>query len=154
MQPSSIRFVSRVVIALAATAAAALPAALADASGVRAKLQLRHTRIGTILVNARGFTVYAFSRDSRDKDACQQIHLCLNVWPPVTTTGKALAGPGVRASMLGTITLRNRVEQVTYAGHPLYTYIGDTVPGQTSYVNHFQLGGRWPALNAAGREVK
>jgi predicted lipoprotein with Yx(FWY)xxD motif len=146
--------VSRVLFLLAATAVVALPTALADASAVRAKLQLRHTRLGTILVNSRGFTVYAFSRDSRDKDACQAIHVCLNAWPPVTTTTRPIAGPGVRAALIGTITLRGGAKQVTYRGRPLYTYIGDRSPGQTTYVNLLQFGGRWPAVNAAGREVK
>ena len=56
--------------------------------------------------------------------------------------------------MIGVITLKNGTRQVTYAGRPLYTYIADTSPGQTSFVNIFQFGGRWPAVNAAGREVK
>jgi predicted lipoprotein with Yx(FWY)xxD motif len=146
--------VRRVLISAAAIAAMALPTALADASGVRAKLQLRHTADGMILVDGRGFTVYAFSRDSRGNDACQGIRLCLSVWPPVRTTGQPLAGPGLSASLLGTITLKNGAKQVTYGGHPLYTYIGDVSPGQTTYVNRFQLGGRWPAVNAGGHEVK
>jgi predicted lipoprotein with Yx(FWY)xxD motif len=146
--------VRKVLISVAAATVLALPTALADASGTRAKLQLRHTALGMILVNGRGFTVYAFSRDSRAKDACQGIHLCLNVWPTVKTTGQPLAGPGVRASLIGTITLRNGTKQVTYGGHPLYTYIGDVSPGQTTYVNRFQLGGRWPAVDPAGGEVR
>ena len=146
--------VRKVLISVAAAVAVALPAALAEASGTRAKLQLRHTALGTILVNSRGFTVYAFSRDSRGKDACQGIHLCLNVWPPVRTTGQPLVGPGIRASLIGTITLGNGAKQVTYGGHPLYTYIGDVSPGQTTYVNRYQLGGRWPAVGPAGGEVR
>jgi predicted lipoprotein with Yx(FWY)xxD motif len=147
-------FVKRVLISAAAAAAVALSAALADASGVRAKLELRQTAVGVILVNARGFTVYAFTRDSRDEDACRAILRCLNVWPPVLTTGKPLAGPGLRAAMIGTITLRSGEKQVTYGGHPLYTYIADVNPGQTTYVNRLQFGGRWPAINSAGRTVK
>jgi predicted lipoprotein with Yx(FWY)xxD motif len=146
--------VKRVLISIAATAAVALPAALANASGVRAELELRRTAVGTILVNARGFTVYAFSRDSRNKDACKAIRLCLSVWPPVTTSGEPLAGAGVSSDLIGTITLRTGVKQVTYGGRPLYTYIADRRPGQTTYVNLLQFGGRWPAVNAAGREVK
>jgi hypothetical protein len=71
----------------------------------------------------------------------------------VTTSGRPVAGPGVKRSLLGTIKL-GRKTQVTYAGHPLYTYVADTHPAQTSYVNILQFNGRWPALNAAGKEVK
>ena len=134
--------------------AAAVGPTLAGASTPRAKLQLRHTHVGTILVNSRGFTLYAFTADGRNRDNCQNKAGCLSVWPAVKTSGKAIAGPGVKASLIGTITLKNGVKQVTYAGHPLYTYIADTGPGQTFYVNIFQFGGFWPAVNAAGKEVK
>lgn len=144
----------RVVISVAVTVAVAVPAALADASGMRAKLELRRTAVGTILVNGRGFTLYAFSRDGRNKDACQAIRDCLNAWPPVKTTGRPLAGLGVDAALIGTTRLRSGAKQVTYDGHPLYTYIGDTSPGETSFVNILQFGGRWPAVNAAGHDVK
>jgi predicted lipoprotein with Yx(FWY)xxD motif len=129
-------------------------ASLAAASTKPAKLELRKTRVGTILVNSRGFTLYAFTRDSRNHDACAQISHCTSLWPAVTTHGRPGAGPGVKGRLIGTITLKNGARQVTYAGHPLYTYIVDSGPGQTSYVNFFQFGGRWPALNAAGKEVK
>jgi len=146
--------VRRVLISAAAAAAVASPAAFAHATGVRATLALRQTAVGTILVNARGFTVYAFSRDSRGKDACRAIRLCLSVWPPVTTTSRPLAGRGVRAALIGTITLGSGKKQVTYDGRPLYTYIADVRPGQTTYVNLFQFGGRWPAIDSAGRMVR
>jgi predicted lipoprotein with Yx(FWY)xxD motif len=137
-----------------ALAAVALPSALALASSSGAKLFLHKTKLGPILVNSRGFTVYAFTADKTNKDKCVSIApQCLTVWPPVTTTGKPVAGPGVKQSLLGTIKL-GRKTQVTYAGHPLYTYVADTRPAQTSYVNILQFKGRWPALNAAGAEVK
>jgi predicted lipoprotein with Yx(FWY)xxD motif len=143
----------RIMITLATVAAIALAVTgVASAGGSRAKLLLRKTKVGTILVNSKGFTVYAFTRDSRNVDRCKGS--CATVWPLVTTNGKAIAGPGVKARLIGTITPRRGVHQVTYAGHPLYTYLGDSRPGQTSYVNFFQFGGFWPALNAAGHEVR
>jgi predicted lipoprotein with Yx(FWY)xxD motif len=129
-------------------------AAVATASTSAERIQLRKTRVGTILVNGRSRTVYAFTRDSRNKDTCQQISGCTQVWPPVTSAGRPVAGAGVRSSLLGTITIKGGAKQVTYAGHPLYTYSGDSGPGQTGYVNFSAFGGRWPAMNAAGREVK
>ena len=145
----------RITITVAVMAAVALGATgVASAGGSPAKLQLRKTNVGTILVNSKGFTIYAFTKDSPNIDRCVKIKGCASVWPMVTTTGKAIAGAGVKASLIGTITPRRGVHQVTYAGHPLYTYLGDSQPGQTLYVNFFQFGGHGPALNAAGREVK
>jgi predicted lipoprotein with Yx(FWY)xxD motif len=129
-------------------------AASAAKNGRPAKIQLRQTKLGMILVNRTGFTVYAFTKDSRNHDACQKIRDCTQAWPPVTTAGKPVAGTGVKAALLGTIKLKNGHRQVTYAGHPLYTYIGDSHPGQTSFVNIYQFHGYWPALNASGHEVK
>jgi predicted lipoprotein with Yx(FWY)xxD motif len=147
--------VRRILILISAVAVvASLTTGLAGASGTRAKLQLRRTNVGMILVNGRGFTVYAFTRDRRDKDNCAKVSGCLSVWPPVTTSGKAIAGRGVDSRRVGTITLKDGVKQVTYAGHPLYTYIADSGPGQTFYVNVSEFGGRWPAVNAIGRKVQ
>ena len=118
-----------------------------------AKLQLRHTALGSILVNRGGRTVFAFTRDSRNRDRCAQVAGCTGIWPLVTTSGTPALGPGVKRSLVGTIKVAG-ARQVTYAGHPLYTYIGDAGPGDTSYVGQSQFGGRWLALNAAGRTVK
>jgi predicted lipoprotein with Yx(FWY)xxD motif len=140
-------------VAVAAIAAGA-SASVAAASNGPAKIQLRKTRVGMILTNSRGFTLYAFTRDTRNHDACAQIKHCLSLWPVVATRGRPVAGRGVNRRLLGTITLKGGTRQVTYAGHPLYTYVADTGPGDTFYVNFLQFGGRWPAVNAAGREVK
>ena len=142
------------ILAVATALIATSAGAVANASSSGERIQLRNTRVGTILVNGRGRTVYVFTRDSRNNDACQQISGCTRIWPPVTTTGKPLAGSGVRSSQLGTITIKGGAKQLTYAGHPLYTYSGDSGPGQTSYVNFSAFGGRWPAMNASGQEVK
>ena len=106
-----------------------------------------------ILVNSKGFTVYAFSKDSRNKDACVKISGCAAIWPPLTTAAKPIAGSGVKASLLGTIPYKGNLRQVTYAGHPLYMYSADSSPGSTGYVNQKAFGGRWPAMNAAGKEI-
>jgi predicted lipoprotein with Yx(FWY)xxD motif len=129
-------------------------AAPAGARSGRTKLELRHTSVGTILVNSRGYTIYAFAKDSRNRDNCQKSSACLRVWPPVTTVGAPIAGPGVKSSLIGTIKIKGGARQLTYNGWPLYTYIVDTHPGETTNINTPSFGGRWPALNAAGQEVK
>ena len=135
-----------VLIALAVMAAAAL------AAGPTAKLA--NTSVGRILVNGNGFTVYAFSKDAQNKDVCMRKKGCLGVWPAVTTKTKPVAGPGLKASLLGTIKLAHGVKQVTYAGHPLYRYKFDSSRGATDYVDQPNFGGRWDALSAAGKIVK
>lgn len=142
------------IIAVAgAILASALSAGLASASSP-VKLGLHKTSVGTILVDSRGFTVYAFSRDMRNQDICLNIGGCAAAWPPLTTAAKPIAGPGLKRSLIGTISIKGGAKQVTYAGHPLYTYVGDTSPGSTEYVNVTASGGRWPALSGAGSEVK
>jgi predicted lipoprotein with Yx(FWY)xxD motif len=134
--------------------------AVAAASGSRAlaakaaKVQLRHTGLGKILVNASGFTVYRFTRDPRNKDTCIAVENCKEIWPPVLTSGRPIAGAGVQKSLLSSIRLPDGRHQVTYAGHPLYTYSPATERGETSYVGFMSYGGTWLALNAAGKSVK
>jgi predicted lipoprotein with Yx(FWY)xxD motif len=118
-----------------------------------AKVELRHTRLGSILVSASGFTVYDFTRDRGEEDSCVKIHGCTKAWPPLETSGTPVAGPGVRSSLLSSIRLPNGARQVTYAGHALYTYAGDSSPGETSYVGVNAFGGDWDALNAAGHQL-
>jgi predicted lipoprotein with Yx(FWY)xxD motif len=147
--------VRRIVItAVAVAAVAALATGPASARVHHTTLKLRKTSVGTILVNGRGFTLYAFTKDRPNRDNCAKISGCLGVWPVVSGAAKPILGPGVHRSKVGKITLSNGTKQLTYGGHPLYTYVGDSGPGQTFYVNFFQFGGRWPAVNAAGVEVK
>jgi predicted lipoprotein with Yx(FWY)xxD motif len=138
------------VLAITAAALALVPAA-AGASAT--KIELHKTQAGKILVDSRGYTIYAFTKDKPNKDACAAVLQCLSLWPAVTTKSGVVAGRGVKRSLLGTIKFRHGRRQVTYAGHPLYTYAGDTKPGQTSNINILQFGGRWPALNAAGKLI-
>ncbi len=107
-----------------------------------------------MIVNGRGRTAYEFTRDRRNRDACAIISGCLSVWPPLTVKGSPVAGPGLKRSLLGTIRLAGGVRQVTYAGHPLYTYAFDTGPGQTGYVGAPEFGGVWYAISAAGKTVR
>jgi predicted lipoprotein with Yx(FWY)xxD motif len=139
---------------------AAVVAAAAGASGQRAvaakvaKVQLRHTELGKILVNASGFTLYRFTHDPRNKDTCMTVENCKEIWPPLLTSGRPIAGSGVKSSLLSSIRLPNGRRQVTYAGHPLYMYAPASERGETSYVGFSSYGGTWYAVNAAGKYVK
>ncbi len=144
-------------VALVAVLAAA---AVAQAQTTRAKsssastIELRQTSLGKILVNSSGLTLFDFSRDSSDKDACQSISGCTSAWPPLVTSGRPTAGSGLNPSKLATIKLSNGKKQVTYYGRPLYLFSGDRHAGETSYVGVNEEGGTWLAVNAKGGSVQ
>ena len=81
-----------------------------------------------MLVDAKGRTLYLFEADKGPMSACGGA--CASVWPPLMTTGKPTAGPGVTASKLGTTKRSDGATEVTYNGHPLYTYAGDSAPAR------------------------
>jgi predicted lipoprotein with Yx(FWY)xxD motif len=133
-----------------------LVAALTSAPALATKrptLQLHKSKLGSILVTGQGYTLYTYTKDTRNHDACASFPGCLSVWPALTAAHPT-AGPGVRRGLLGTIKVGGVGRQVTYAGHPLYTYVGDHSPGETDNINIFQSGGYWPAITATGRAVK
>jgi predicted lipoprotein with Yx(FWY)xxD motif len=143
--------ISPVITQAAATAAAALAVAALVLLGVAvagasspapaaASTGLKTAAIGgtTVLTNARGFTLYWFAPDSPAASKCYGS--CAAYWPPVT--GTATASPGL-PGRIGTITRTGGTRQLTYDGHPLYTYIGDTAPGQANGNNLNLNGGLW-----------
>jgi predicted lipoprotein with Yx(FWY)xxD motif len=148
--------VSTIVFAGAGAFAAVAGASRASAGRTSAsrgrKIDLIKTSLGKILGNSKGFTIYMFTSDRRNHDNCVKHSGCPRFWPLVTTSAMPVAGPGVKQALLGTIVV-NAKKQVTYAGHPLYMYSGDSAPRQTEYVNFSAFGGRWPAINAAGHKV-
>ena len=108
-------------------------------------LKARDVRGVNLLTNARGLTLYWFAPDTSTKSACYGS--CAAYWPPVT--GTPSAGPGVTGT-LGTITRTGGTKQATYDGHPLYTYIGDSAPGQASGNNVNLNGGLWHVVPITG----
>jgi len=108
---------------------------------------LKTAKIGaaTVLTNAKGFTVYWFAPDTSTKSNCNGS--CARYWPPVK--GPVTAGPGITGK-LGTITRSNGTKQATYNGHPLYTYVGDTAPGQDKGNGLNLSGGLWYAVKVSG----
>jgi predicted lipoprotein with Yx(FWY)xxD motif len=108
---------------------------------------LKTAQIGgvTVLTSAKGFTLYWFAPDTPAKSNCNAS--CAGYWPPVT--GTPAAGPGVPGK-LGTIKRSDGTTQATYNGHPLYTYIGDTAPGQAHGNNINLNGGLWHEVTASG----
>ncbi len=105
--------------------------------------------LGTVLVDSEGMTVYDFTVDEGAKSNCYGG--CEAAWPPVTTAGKPTAGEGAMSSALGTTKRKDGTLQVTYEGHPLYTFSGDSGPGEA---NGNEAEGTWFVLNEKGAEVK
>ena len=113
---------------------------------------LGKTALGKVLVDARGRTLYLFEKDKRGVSAC--FGACATYWPPLLSPAKARPGSGVRASLLGVTRRANGKRQVTYAGHPLYTYAGDTKAGQTAGEGLKNFGASWDVVSATGRAVE
>jgi predicted lipoprotein with Yx(FWY)xxD motif len=133
---------------------ASFAAALALAGGTQtggAKVSVAKSPLGRILVDSKGITLYDFVKDKGTTSACYGA--CAALWPPLTTNGKPVAGYGVRASLLGTTKRKDGKLEVTYGGHPLYYFVTDRKPGQTTGQGVNQFGAPWWVLSAAGKEI-
>jgi predicted lipoprotein with Yx(FWY)xxD motif len=114
-------------------------------------VRVAKTGLGKILVNSRGRTLYLFKKDAGTKSACTGA--CATAWPPLRASGKPTVGGGAKASLVGTARRSDGKPQVTYNGHPLYTFIKDTKAGDTNGEGLNAFGGRWLAISAAGKQV-
>jgi predicted lipoprotein with Yx(FWY)xxD motif len=117
-----------------------------------ALVALGKTPLGKVLVDARGRTLYLFDKDTRGRSACYGA--CVAYWPPLLSTAKPRAARGVHASLLGVIKRADGKRQVTYGGHPLYTFVGDTRAGQATGEGLTDFGAAWDAVAASGRSVE
>jgi len=106
---------------------------------------------GTFLTSSSGHAVYLWTKDGSGMSACSGA--CAGVWPPVTTTGTVTASGGAKSSDLGTITRSNGTKQVTYDGHPLYYYVGDSGSGTASGQGSTQFGAQWWLVSPSGSDV-
>jgi predicted lipoprotein with Yx(FWY)xxD motif len=138
-------------LALACALAAAL-AASALAAGAAPIVKTGSSGLGKILIDSRGHTLYLFEHDRTSKSTCTG--KCATFWPPLLTTSKAQAGAGVKASLLGTTRRADGKLQVTYHGHPLYTFVNDTKAGQMAGEAQNAFGGDWYVLSPAGVKIE
>jgi len=109
-------------------------------------------KLGRIIVDSEGLTLYDFHKDKGTTSACYGG--CAQVWPPLITEGDPQAGEGAMASKLGTTKRKDGTTQVTYAGHPLYTYTADTKPGDAKGNDFSSFGAEWYALQPSGEEAE
>ena len=110
----------------------------------------RETKLGRVLVDASGRTLYLFEKDQGATSSCNGA--CASIWPPLTA-GKAKAGTGVTAADLGATKRSDGKSEITYAGHPLYTYAGDQKPGEVAGQGLDQFGAEWYVLAPDGHKI-
>ena len=106
---------------------------------------------GTVLASSSGRAVYLWAKDTGDMSNCNGA--CAGAWPPVTTTRTATASGGAVASDIGTITRSDGTKQVTYDGHPLYYFSGDSGPGAASGQGSDAFGAKWWLVAPTGSDV-
>jgi predicted lipoprotein with Yx(FWY)xxD motif len=111
----------------------------------------RHTGLGNVLADSHGRTLYLFEADHGMASSCSGA--CASIWPPLTATGRPGAGTGLAASKIALIKRSDGTMQVTYGGHPLYTYAGDAKPGDTKGEGLDQFGAEWNVLAPNGSEI-
>ena len=105
--------------------------------------------LGLVLADSEGHVLYAFSKDTPEASGCEGA--CAKAWPPLLVEeGEPEPSNGASAARLGTITRADGTRQVTYAGHPLYTYSGDDEPGQAKGNGVSAFGGTWADLKGSG----
>jgi predicted lipoprotein with Yx(FWY)xxD motif len=143
-----------IVTAVALTAAVGGgTAVVAISKSAPATIKTRHTSLGTILVDAKGRTLYLFEKDTKNKSKCSG--QCAVNWPPALTGGKPKAAGGAVASRLGTTKRSDGKTQVTYAGHPLYRFIADkNKPGSTKGEGVDAFGAEWYVVGPNGKKIE
>jgi predicted lipoprotein with Yx(FWY)xxD motif len=115
-------------------------------------LTVRSSAFGRILFDSRGRALYAFTRDPRRRSVCNGA--CAAAWPPYVVRGRLRASGPVQRSLLGTTRRANGTRHVSYAGRPLYYYVGDRRRGEVRCQNVREFGGLWLVMRASGRLVR
>ncbi len=133
----------------AGSTAAGTPAS--SASTTATVIESHAGSAGSFLTNGSGRAVYLWAADSMNKSTCSGA--CAGAWPPVTTKGSVTAADGAKAADLGTITRSDGSKQVTYNGHPLYFFAGDSGPGQTNGQGSTSFGAKWWLVTPAGTKI-
>jgi predicted lipoprotein with Yx(FWY)xxD motif len=115
-------------------------------------LALRPSPVGPILVTGGGDTLYDFVPDTPSHSACDS-NVCIFQWPPLVTSGPVRVGKGVDRSLVGTLRRPDGSTQLSYGGHPLYTYNGDVSPGVVMGQAINQDGGLWYVVGSKGQQI-
>ena len=153
---NKIQALTAAVVLAAATLVAAILGSTSSAAAQKAPkgalVSVHKTALGKVLVDARGHTLYLFEKDKKGMSLCNGA--CAAYWPAILSAAKPRAGAGVRASLLGRTRRADGRRQVTYAGHPLYTFVGDTKAGQTTGEGLTDFGAAWDAIAPNGQSIE
>src|SRR4051812_37030148 len=123
-------------------------AKVAPDTAATTNVQTAQTSLGSVLVDGRGRTLYLFEKDTNNASKCTGS--CVSIWPPLTTTGTPQAMGAAQASLIGAVRRADGAMQVTYHGHPLYLYVGDSKAGDVRGQGLNQFGAVWDAVGPAG----
>ena len=136
------------------TSSSSTPAATSATSSARpaSVVATKTTSLGTFLVDSKGRALYLWDADHGSMSTCSGA--CAQAWPPLTTSGTPKAGGKVKASLLGTTTRSDGSREVTYAGHPLYYFEGDSAPGQATGQGSDGFGAPWWVVSPAGKAIQ
>lgn len=155
MRPTSVNLFVAATLALGAlgpSAAARFSPGLRSAASPAASIGLRTTKIGRVIVDGAGKTLYLFEKDKTRRSTCYGS--CAGTWPPVMVRARPRAVHGARATLIATTRRRDGKLQVTYGGHPLYYYAFDLQPGSVRGNGVDQYGAEWYAVRANGRAAR
>ncbi len=108
--------------------------------------------LGTFLVGPDGRTLYLFQKDTGTQSTCSGA--CATAWPPLITSGAPTATGAAKAELLGTTQRDDGTMEVTYAGHPLYYFAGDTAPGDTKGQEVDGFGAEWYVVSPSGAAIE
>jgi len=141
----------RLIAVLAGRVALIVLSQPAMATADRGKLRVGSSSYDPVLFDGRGFALYAFTADPKGKSTCSGA--CAAAWPPLLSK-RPSAGAGVKSSLIGTTRRADGTMHVTYAGRPLYHYVGETKPGQILCQNVAEYGGLWLVVRGSGKLVR
>jgi predicted lipoprotein with Yx(FWY)xxD motif len=131
--------------------AATAPSKTATASSKTATVRVANSRLGRILVDSAGHTLYLFKGDSGTSSACSGA--CAMAWPPLRTGAIPAVAGGANAALVGTTKRPDGARQVTYHGHALYLFVKDHKPGDVTGQGVTAFGAAWFAVSPTGNQI-
>jgi predicted lipoprotein with Yx(FWY)xxD motif len=143
--------IGTIVAALSLAYGLGIASASSGSARAATKVGVASSSLGQILVDGHGRTLYLFAKDKKGKSTCSGA--CAAYWPALIATGKPRAIAGAKASLLGTTRRADGRLQVTYRGHPLYRFSGDTTRGLTTGQGLGDFGGKWWVVSPAGQKI-
>jgi predicted lipoprotein with Yx(FWY)xxD motif len=145
------RLIATAIAAVVVAAALAAVAAAATNPSTAATVKVHSTKLGKILVDTKGRTLYVFTKDKKGHSACSGA--CAKAWVPMLTKGTPKVAGGATMTKVTTTKRSDGTTQVVYAGHPLYTFAFNKTPSATTGQGNTAFGGRWWVIGTNGKPI-